>query len=154
MQQDKQNEDFSLSKQKISYSEYLSPLCPIEPSDCALRTFNPIRSIVDWLKLPSTPPPNKHLISLALGDPTAYAQRECRSENAFKILPHSATIEAVEKALKESVGYPPAIGSELARKAIAQHANHHFGKKFYTVEVFEAKLSPPLLPFVCLLFSF
>ncbi|CAG8821832.1 22538_t:CDS:2, partial [Racocetra persica] len=80
------------------------------------RTINPIRETI--YKMQAKPNPDKELISLALGDPT-------RFEN-FKI--HGNCIDAVIKQLQsyKANGYPPAIGCDEARKALA--------KKFSTEE--------------------
>lgn len=84
----------------------------VEPSDYAQRTHNPIRSIVDTLKIPTS---EKKLIPLALGDPTAFLQ------------PPTEAIEAVKNALSkhEAFAYPPATGYDSAKEAIANRYRHN-----------------------------
>ncbi|KAG0292216.1 hypothetical protein BGZ97_005658 [Linnemannia gamsii] len=73
------------------------------------RTSNPIRAIVDHIKV--KPNANKSMISLALGDPTLFGN--------FKI--HETCTEAVSKQLHsyKSNGYPPSTGYLHARQAVA-----------------------------------
>ncbi|KAG0259116.1 hypothetical protein BGZ95_004791 [Linnemannia exigua] len=73
------------------------------------RTSNPIRAIVDHIKV--KPNANKSMISLALGDPTLFGN--------FKI--HQTCTEAVSKQLHsyKSNGYPPSTGYLHARQAVA-----------------------------------
>ncbi|EDL11445.1 tyrosine aminotransferase, isoform CRA_c [Mus musculus] len=42
----------------------------VRPSDMSNKTFNPIRAIVDNMKV--KPNPNKTVISLSIGDPTVF----------------------------------------------------------------------------------
>jgi tyrosine aminotransferase len=83
----------------------------IAPSKVSLRTKNPIRSIVDHLK--STPNPDKEFISLALGDPTVFGN--------FKL--DSTCVQSLVHKLNsyQANGYPPSIGTEAARHALAQY---------------------------------
>lgn len=99
----------------------------VQPSDCAARTSNPIRNIVDRLRLPSVIPPDKPLISLALGDPTAYLQPPKELLDAA----HHVLLSDCKRGMS-SCGYPPAIGYEGARQAIADRA----GKAFYDGSAF------------------
>lgn len=101
----------------------------IPPSDCALRTTNPIRNIVDRLQLPAEHLRNKKLLSLALGDPSAYLD------------PPTELIEAVQKRLLDSerspisaFGYPPATGYDAAKTAIATRANEYNHKMLQELE--------------------
>lgn len=73
------------------------------------RTLNPIRAIVDNLKV--KPNPDKEFISLALGDPTTFGN--------FNI--DKSCVDAVQSQLLsyKANGYPPSIGTESARKAVA-----------------------------------
>ncbi|ORZ34401.1 tyrosine aminotransferase [Catenaria anguillulae PL171] len=79
------------------------------------RTSNPIRAIVDNMKI--APNPAKPVISLALGDPTVFGN--------FNV--HKSVTDTLTKHLisGKANGYPPAHGMEAARAAIA---------KKYTVE--------------------
>ena len=81
----------------------------IPASTVSLSTRNPIRAIVDSLKV--VPNPNKEFISLALGDPTVFGN--------FKL--DSYCVDAVVHQLHsfKSNGYPPSIGTEVARSALA-----------------------------------
>lgn len=87
------------------------PSWTVPASLASKRTTNPIRQIVDTMKV--KPNPNKEMISLALGDPTVFGN--------YKL--HSSCVEAVETQLKsfKANGYPPAAGYEFARAAIAEH---------------------------------
>ncbi|CAG5133418.1 unnamed protein product, partial [Candidula unifasciata] len=82
-------------------------------SKMAQNTFNPIRSIVESMKI--TPHPDKPMISLSIGDPTTFGN-----------LPIS---EICEKAVIESVkkrtfnGYAPSVGYEFARQAVAEYVS-------------------------------
>ncbi|MEQ2204151.1 hypothetical protein XENOCAPTIV_008720 [Xenoophorus captivus] len=75
----------------------------VKPSEMAENTLNPIRAIVDGMKL--TPNPEKPMISLSIGDPTVFGN-----------LP---TDDAVLQALKDAIdsqkynGYAPSVGESL-----------------------------------------
>lgn len=73
------------------------------------RTSNPIRAIVDHIKV--KPNANKSMISLALGDPTLFGN--------FKI--HQTCTDAVAKQLHsyKANGYPPSTGYQQSRQAVA-----------------------------------
>ncbi|KAI8899183.1 pyridoxal phosphate-dependent transferase [Globomyces pollinis-pini] len=87
---------------------------PIKASDVAKRTRNPIRQIVDNLKV--NPNPEKPFISLALGDPTVFGN--------LKI--HDSCVDAVVRQVQgfKANGYGPSIGSVAAREAIANYYTH------------------------------
>ena len=82
----------------------------IKKSSVAQSTTNPIRNVVDRLKIP--PNPEKEVISLGLGDPTMFGNLQ----------PPAQLLAAVQDTVKEQKfnGYPPAIGYESARAAIAK----------------------------------
>ncbi|KAF9170856.1 hypothetical protein BGZ80_000197 [Entomortierella chlamydospora] len=82
----------------------------VNASIVAKRTSNPIRAIVDHIKV--KPNANKSMISLALGDPTLFGN--------FKI--HESCTEAVSKQLHsyKSNGYPPSTGYLEARQTVAE----------------------------------
>lgn len=82
----------------------------IKSSRTAKQAHNPIRAIVDKLKL--NPTLTKPLISLSIGDPTIFGN--------FNVDP--SITEAVSKQLNtyKANGYPPADGTLQARTAIAQ----------------------------------
>lgn len=81
----------------------------VQPSLCAQRTTNPIRKIVDQMKI--DPNPTLQPISLSIGDPTIYGN-----------LPPPAgladLITAVSNEAKHN-GYLHSAGSIAARKAVA-----------------------------------
>ncbi|KAJ3130164.1 hypothetical protein HK098_005411 [Nowakowskiella sp. JEL0407] len=81
----------------------------IRVSSVAERTSNPIRVIVD--RMGAQVNPLKNVISLALGDPSTFGN----------LNPHQSTVDAVQKALlsNSANGYPPSIGHEFARAAVA-----------------------------------
>ncbi|KAI9263492.1 tyrosine aminotransferase [Helicostylum pulchrum] len=85
----------------------------IKSSRTAKQAHNPIRAIVDQLKL--DPNATKPLISLSIGDPTIFGN--------FNVDP--SINEAVTKQLNSyrSNGYPPADGTLQARTAIANEYN-------------------------------
>jgi len=77
------------------------------------NTFNPIRAIVDTMKL--TPHPDKPMISLSIGDPTVFGN-----------LPMPEVCEsALVSALKSKSfdGYGPSIGYEKSRQAVADYVS-------------------------------
>ncbi|KAK7892092.1 hypothetical protein WMY93_024055 [Mugilogobius chulae] len=81
----------------------------VKPSEMAEKTLNPIRAIVDGMKL--TPNPEKPMIALSIGDPTVFGN-----------LP---TDEAVLQAMKNAIdshkfnGYAPSVGYLQSRQAVA-----------------------------------
>ncbi|KAG0232779.1 hypothetical protein BGW42_007939 [Actinomortierella wolfii] len=81
----------------------------VPASIVAKRTSNPIRAIVDHIKV--KPNPEKSMISLALGDPTLFGN--------FKI--HQSCTDAVAKQLHsyKANGYPPSTGYMTSRQAVA-----------------------------------
>jgi tyrosine aminotransferase len=94
----------------------------IKASQVSLRTRNPIRQIVDNLKI--QPNKDKKFISLALGDPTTHG-------NLKLAQPCVDEITNLLKSYKAN-GYGPSIGIESARDAIAQKSslpNHSLSKK-------------------------
>jgi len=82
----------------------------INVSQCARQTCNPIREVVDGMKV--EPCPTKPVISLSIGDPTIFGN--------FKV--HKSIEETVIQCIKsgKSNGYGPAHGLLEARKAIAE----------------------------------
>lgn len=82
---------------------------PIQASRSARNTINPIRRIVDRMKI--VPNPAKDLISLSIGDPTHYGN----------MLPPVEALEAIVDAVQSptSHGYAPSFGTLDARKAVA-----------------------------------
>ncbi|XP_007906137.1 tyrosine aminotransferase [Callorhinchus milii] len=80
----------------------------VRASEMSKRTFNPIRAIVDNMKI--QPNPNKPLIALSIGDPTVFGN-----------LP---TDVKVLQAMKEAVdsgkynGYASSIGYQTSREAV------------------------------------
>ncbi|KAI9291556.1 tyrosine aminotransferase [Neoconidiobolus thromboides FSU 785] len=81
----------------------------IKITEVAKRTYNPIRQVVDGMKV--APNPEKKVISLSIGDPTVFGN--------FKV--HDSIEDSLIKAIKSSKanGYAPAHGFEYARQAIA-----------------------------------
>ncbi len=73
---------------------------PIQASRSAKNTKNPIRRIVDRMKI--SPNPSKEMISLSIGDPTHYKN----------MLPPIEALEAIIEAvqLPTSHGYAPSFG--------------------------------------------
>lgn len=81
----------------------------LELSETALRMFNPIRAIVDKMKL--TPKEGLEMIRLSIGDPTVFGNYPIH-ENVRK-----AVVNAVESGKYD--GYGPAHGLPEARQAIS-----------------------------------
>ncbi|XP_017274502.1 tyrosine aminotransferase [Kryptolebias marmoratus] len=81
----------------------------VKASEMANNTLNPIRAIVDGMKL--TPNPDKPMIALSIGDPTVFGN-----------LP---TDDAVLQAIKDAIdsqkynGYAPSVGYLKSRQAVA-----------------------------------
>uniref|UniRef100_A0A4W5JRR5 Tyrosine aminotransferase n=1 Tax=Hucho hucho TaxID=62062 RepID=A0A4W5JRR5_9TELE len=81
----------------------------VRPSEMSINTLNPIRAIVDGMKL--TPNPEKPMIALSIGDPTVFGN-----------LP---TDEKVLQALKDAIdshkynGYAPSVGYQKSRDVVA-----------------------------------
>ncbi|XP_026865498.2 tyrosine aminotransferase [Electrophorus electricus] len=81
----------------------------VRPSEMSKNTLNPIRAIVDGMKL--TPNPHKSMIALSIGDPTVFGN-----------LP---TSESVLQAMKDAIdshkynGYAPSVGYQKSREAVA-----------------------------------
>ncbi|XP_034031568.1 tyrosine aminotransferase [Thalassophryne amazonica] len=81
----------------------------VKPSEMANNTLNPIRAIVDGMKL--SPNPHKPMIALSIGDPTVFGN-----------LP---TDDAVLQAMKDAIdshkynGYAPSVGYQSSRQAVA-----------------------------------
>ena len=73
---------------------------PVPASQSAQNTVNPIRRIVDRVKI--TPNPSKAMIALSIGDPTHYGN----------MLPPIEALEAVADALQSPTahGYAPSFG--------------------------------------------
>ncbi|KJE96524.1 tyrosine aminotransferase [Capsaspora owczarzaki ATCC 30864] len=86
----------------------------VKQSETAKHTSNPIRAIVDQLKI--VPCPGKDLISVSIGDPTVFGN-----------LPtHDSVVDAVIDAVKSSKanGYTHSTGYEHAREAVAERYSH------------------------------
>ncbi|KAI4534396.1 hypothetical protein MG293_015256 [Ovis ammon polii] len=83
----------------------------VRPSEMSNKTFNPIRAIVDNMKV--KPNPNKTMIALSIGDPTVFGN-----------LP---TDPEVTQAMKDALdsgkfnGYVPSIGCLSSREEVASY---------------------------------
>uniref|UniRef100_A0A673LXH2 Tyrosine aminotransferase n=1 Tax=Sinocyclocheilus rhinocerous TaxID=307959 RepID=A0A673LXH2_9TELE len=81
----------------------------VRPSEMSKKTLNPIRAIVDGMKL--TPNPEKPMIALSIGDPTVFG--------------NMPTDDTVLQAVKEAIdshkynGYAPSVGYQKSREAVA-----------------------------------
>ncbi|KAK7151909.1 hypothetical protein R3I94_008293 [Phoxinus phoxinus] len=85
------------------------PRWSVRPSEMSKRTLNPIRAIVDGMKL--TPNPEKPMIALSIGDPTVFGN-----------LPTDDTVlQAMKKAIDSHKfnGYAPSVGYQKSRDAVA-----------------------------------
>ncbi|CAI5745108.1 unnamed protein product [Peronospora destructor] len=83
----------------------------VQPSDFSKLCSNPIRKIVDNLKIPTTS--TKTLIPLSLGDPTVFGNLHCPDVLVQAIVRNTRSMQ--------HNGYIHSAGSEVARAAIAQH---------------------------------
>ncbi|XP_058443839.1 tyrosine aminotransferase [Malaya genurostris] len=83
-------------------------------SDFARLTHNPIRAIVEGLKI--VPNPDKQLIALSIGDPTTFGN----------LKPAPEVVEAVRRVIEDgsSNGYGPSNGFLEAREAVAEYVAH------------------------------
>ncbi len=105
----------------------------VDVSPLALATKNPIRRIVDNLAVACNPDVQP-VLQLSIGDPALYGN----------LAPAAQVVAAVRSVLDSYAGecaagepdssfamgssphgYPPAIGTERARSAVAAHANRH-----------------------------
>ncbi|XP_064641065.1 tyrosine aminotransferase-like isoform X2 [Lineus longissimus] len=82
----------------------------VKASSFAKNTHNPIRAIVDGLKL--TPNPDKHMIALSIGDPTVFGN----------FPPSKAVTDAIKYIVDEGKcnGYGPSVGTVPCRTALAE----------------------------------
>ncbi|XP_021112393.1 tyrosine aminotransferase isoform X2 [Heterocephalus glaber] len=83
----------------------------VRPSDMSIRTFNPIRAIVDSMKV--KPNPKKTMISLSIGDPTVFGN-----------LPTDLEVTQAMKNVLDSGkynGYAPSIGYLSSREEVASY---------------------------------
>uniref|UniRef100_A0A8C9T7N8 Tyrosine aminotransferase n=1 Tax=Scleropages formosus TaxID=113540 RepID=A0A8C9T7N8_SCLFO len=98
------NGDIYSAKMKIHKKRW-----NIRASEMSKNTLNPIRAIVDGMKL--SPNPDKAMIALSIGDPTVFGN-----------LP---TDEKVLQAMKDAMdshkynGYAPSVGYQKSREAVA-----------------------------------
>ncbi|CAC5375286.1 TAT [Mytilus coruscus] len=84
-------------------------------SEMARNTFNPIRSIVDGMKI--TPNPKKPMIALSIGDPTVFGNLP---------IPEEIDEAVIDKIRSHKYnGYNPSIGYEEARQAVADYTSSH-----------------------------
>lgn len=83
----------------------------VPASEMAKNTCNPIRRIVDEMKL--TPNPEKEMIALSIGDPTVFGNLPCSD----------FVKDAVCRSCKADKfnGYAPSVGYEKARAAVAEY---------------------------------
>lgn len=83
----------------------------VPASKFANDTCNPIRKIVDEMKL--TPHPEKDMIALSIGDPTVFGNMKLAEEV------NAAVIESLKS--EKNNGYAPSVGYEQARAAVAEY---------------------------------
>uniref|UniRef100_A0A8D0GDV6 Tyrosine aminotransferase n=1 Tax=Sphenodon punctatus TaxID=8508 RepID=A0A8D0GDV6_SPHPU len=87
------------------------PHWAVRASEMSKKTFNPIRTIVDSMKVEANP--KKPMISLSIGDPTVFGN-----------LP---TADEVTQAMKDALesgnynGYAPSVGYQSCREAVAAY---------------------------------
>uniref|UniRef100_A0A8W8KF42 Tyrosine aminotransferase n=1 Tax=Magallana gigas TaxID=29159 RepID=A0A8W8KF42_MAGGI len=85
----------------------------VPASKMSHQTFNPIRNIVDTMKL--TPNPDKEMIALSIGDPTVF--------NNLPIPEHINKCVVDKIHGQKHNGYNPSIGYEDSRAAVAKYSS-------------------------------
>ncbi|KAL7629902.1 UNVERIFIED_CONTAM: hypothetical protein RMT77_019979 [Armadillidium vulgare] len=85
----------------------------VRASTYAKSTFNPIRSIVENLKI--EPNPEKPMIALSIGDPTVFGNLKPAAEVTDAVI-------ASVKAGKYN-GYAPSTGHTFAKEAVAKYCS-------------------------------
>lgn len=86
----------------------------VKASDLAKNTLNPIRKLVDQMKL--TPNPDKKMIALSIGDPTVFGNMNPPAEAKEAVI---AVVHGTQQH-----GYAPSVGYEASRQAVADLYNH------------------------------
>ncbi|KAF2355837.1 Tyrosine/nicotianamine aminotransferase [Trinorchestia longiramus] len=83
----------------------------VRASNFSKKTFNPIRNIVENMKI--TPHPDKSMIALSIGDPTVFGN----------LKPAESVVQAVIDSVKsgKNNGYASATGTQQAKEAIATY---------------------------------
>ncbi|PKU35302.1 tyrosine aminotransferase [Limosa lapponica baueri] len=89
------------------------PRWAVRASEMSKKTFNPVRAIVDSMKV--EPNPKKAMISLSLGDPTVFGNLPTNDEVTL----------AVKEVLDSGRynGYAPSVGYQSCREAVAAYYN-------------------------------
>jgi len=109
----KDTEDFLTNSYtpKKGYSYEVKEEWSVPASKFANDTCNPIRKIIDEMKL--TPNPKKEMIALSIGDPTVFGNMKLAEE----------VKDAVVSSLRceKNNGYAPSVGYEHARAAVAEY---------------------------------
>jgi len=84
-------------------------------SEKAKNTHNPIRAIVDAMKI--SPNPDKEMVAMSVGDPTVFGNLPLCQE----------MLDAVSNSLESGKfnGYGPAIGRPSARMAVADYVSQY-----------------------------
>jgi len=90
----------------------------VVPSTFSLNTLNPIRAIVEHLKI--EPNPEKSFIPLSVGDPTVFGNLKAANE----------TINALREVIDggQCNGYAHSAGTIEARQAVCNYVESHQGK--------------------------
>jgi len=85
----------------------------VPASQMAKNTFNPIRNIIESMKM--EPNPAKKMISLSIGDPTTFGN----------LKPAENVVEAIAESVRsgKNNGYGPSTGFPAARQAVADHVS-------------------------------
>ncbi|CRK96860.1 CLUMA_CG009926, isoform A [Clunio marinus] len=86
----------------------------IKCSDFSLKTHNPIRAIVDGMKI--EPNQDKPMIALSIGDPTTFGN----------LPPADQVLDAMKSVISDGSynGYGPSVGFIEARQAVAEYSQH------------------------------
>ncbi|CAO1417172.1 unnamed protein product [Diamesa hyperborea] len=86
----------------------------IKVSEFARLTHNPIRAIVEGLKI--VPNPEKQMIALSIGDPTTFGNLQ----------PAKEVTDAIKQVVDDGNynGYGPSVGFLEAREAVAEYVQH------------------------------
>lgn len=97
---------YNLSENCVNNSDW-----NIEASNFAKSTCNPVRKLIEQMKI--EPNPDYQMIALSIGDPTVFSE----------IGKPDSVISAIQSCInaKKFDGYTPSYGTEAARNAVAKY---------------------------------
>lgn len=103
-----QEKKYNLSENSVNNSDW-----NIEVSNFAKSTCNPVRKLIEQMKI--DPNPEYQMIALSIGDPTVFSE----------IGKPESVINAIQACIndKKFDGYTPSYGTEAARQAVAKYCS-------------------------------